>query len=175
MHKRPFGEKHFSWISLMPVPCNASVSVPELGSCNRQSINKQGQINSSLGFPNAIAQLASKSQHISPILGKSVRRQRVPRPKVSKVNLHPSIPNPLPQHIQRTPCVNLSGDPLRKLPLRRLRIPVQPNKAFPALRLCGPNKSKNLPSINPKPSTKRILPPLPPPTKQLLLKPNIKG
>jgi hypothetical protein len=85
----------------------------------------------------------------------------MPRAKVSEVNLHPPIPHPLPQHVKDPARINLSGNPLRKLPLRCLRIPVQPDKPLPALSLRGPNKPKNLPSINPKPSTKRILRPLP--------------
>ena len=99
----------------------------------------------------------------------------MPRPKVSQINLHPPIPNPLPQHIKHAPRINLSRNPLRKLPLRRLLIPVQPGKPLPTVALRPANEPKEFPSINPKPSTKRILLPLPPPTKQLFFNPIFKG
>ena len=120
-------------------------------------------------------QLPGNGQHIRVILSERISSERMPRPKVSQINLHPPIPHPLPQHIKRPPRINLSRNPLRKLPLRRRLIPVQPNKPLPLLRLRRPNEPKKLPSINPKPSTKRPLPRSHPRRDQLFLNPSLKG
>jgi hypothetical protein len=175
MHKRSLAKKHFLRIPLHPIPRNTVISVSQLGGSNRNPINEQGQIDGLLRLPNAVMQLPSKCQYISSILSKRINGECMPGPKISQINLHPPIPHTLPQHIQNPARINLGRNPLPKLPLRYLRIPVQPGKPLPPLRLRSPNEPKKLPSINPKPSTKRPLPPLPPPPKQLLLNQPIKS
>jgi hypothetical protein len=57
----------------MPVSRNSVVSVlQQLGSSNRQPVNKQSQVRRPLTFPNAITKVPGKGQYISPILGKGI-------------------------------------------------------------------------------------------------------
>ena len=172
MHKRPLAKKHLTRIPLMPILSDSTIGVVQFSGSNRHSINEQGQVNGLLRFPNAVVQLPSKRQYISPILNQCISSERMPRPKVSQINLDTPIPHSLPQHVKHPPRVNLGSHPLPKLALRRLRIPIQPSKPLPPLRLRSPHEPKKLPSINPKPSTKRPLPPLKPPPNQFFLNPN---
>ncbi len=111
-------------ISVLP-----SIRILQLSSSNRQPINEQSQVHRPMRLPNAVMQLPRNSQHIGPILGKCVHRQRMPRSKVSQINLHSPIPNPPPQHIKHAPRINLSRNSLSELPLRRFLIPVQAGKS----------------------------------------------
>jgi hypothetical protein len=133
MHKRPLAKKHLTRIPLMPILSDSTIGVVQLSGSNRHSINEQSQVNGLLRFPNAVVQLPSKRQYISPILNQRISSERMPRPKVSQINLDTPIPYALPQHIQNAARINLSRHALRKLPLRRLRIPVQPSKPLPPL------------------------------------------
>ncbi|CAO5241429.1 hypothetical protein FAGKG844_20168 [Frankia sp. AgKG'84/4] len=157
--------------------CLPGHPILQLDGRHRQPVHEQRQVDGLVRILRAETKLPGRGQNVGVVLLERVDRQRVPRPEVRQLNLHPPIPHPLPQNVQHPPLVDLRRHPLAELPMGKLLGTVELNKPIPALLLRRPDKPNQLSSIQPKPSIKpkRGLPRLPPMTMQFLLDPSLKG
>ena len=151
------------------------IRVLELGGGNGQPVDEERHVHRQARVPEAEVQLPRDREDVRVVLIQRALGERMPRPEVREINLHPPVLHPLPQHIQHPPRVDLGGNPQRELPLRHIRIPaVKLNKLVPLLDLRPPHELPQRPGIDPHLSAVKPRGPLPPVPQQLILNPILK-